>query len=67
MESKEIKVKFVNGKFVPLDSVSFKEGEVINIEIFPEENKNKKLSWRGALKNIKKKSVDLQHGIKNEW
>lgn len=65
METKEIKVKFVDGRFVPLDSVNFKDGEVINIEILQEDTK--RLSWRGALKSIKKNSVDVQHEIKNEW
>ena len=65
METKEIKVKFVDGRFVPLDSVNFKDGEVINIEILQEDSK--RLSWRGALKSIKKNSVDVQHDIKNEW
>jgi len=33
MEEKDIKVKFVNGHFVPLDRVDFTEGAVIEIEI----------------------------------
>ena len=59
MESKEIKVKFVNGHFVPLGSVNLKDGAIIEIEIVSK--KNEQLSWRGALKGIKKKSVELQH------
>jgi len=55
----------MNGRFVPLDSVSFKEGDVMEIEILSEESKE--LSWRGSLKNIKANSVDVQHHIKNEW
>ena len=64
MESKEIKVKFVNGNFVPLERVNLKDGAVIEIEIVSEEEP---LPWRGALKNIKRKSVDLQHEIKEKW
>jgi len=37
METKEIKVKFVNGHFVPLKSVNFKDGEIIEIEILSRE------------------------------
>ncbi|MEK6854640.1 MAG: antitoxin AF2212-like protein [Nanoarchaeota archaeon] len=37
MESKEIKVKFVNGSFVPLGRVNFKDGEVIEIEVVSRE------------------------------
>ncbi|MBS3088415.1 DUF104 domain-containing protein [Candidatus Pacearchaeota archaeon] len=65
MEPKEIKVKFVNGHFVPLSRVNLKNGMIIEIEIIPE--KDEKLSWRGALKNVNKKSVDLQHEIKDKW
>ncbi|MBU0976871.1 MAG: DUF104 domain-containing protein [Nanoarchaeota archaeon] len=64
MENKEIKVKFVNGQFVPIDKVDFRDGEVIDIEIVA---KKEPFSWRGALKQIKKKSVELQHDIKDEW
>ncbi len=65
METKEIKVRFENGRFIPLDSVNFKEGEIVEIEIFIP--KEKGFSWRGALKNIKSTSVELQHNIKNYW
>ena len=65
MESKEIKVRFENGRFVPLDRVNFKEGEIIEIEIIP--SKQRKFGWRGALKDIKMTSVELQHKLKEEW
>lgn len=65
MKSKEIKVKFENGRFIPLDSVNFKEGEVIEIEITSE--KRDRFAWRGALKDLKLTSVELQHKIKNMW
>lgn len=65
MKTKEIKVRFENGRFVPLDSVSFKEGEIIEIEIsIPKKNR---FAWRGALKDMNSTSVELQHNIKNHW
>jgi len=39
MEGKEIKVKFMNGAFVPLGRVNFKDGEIIEIEVLSRERK----------------------------
>ena len=50
---------------MPLGNVNLKDGAIIEIEIVS--GKNEQLSWRGALKGIKKKSVELQHETKNEW
>lgn len=65
MENKEIKAKFEKGKFIPLERVNLREGDIINIEITIE--KDEEFSWKGALKNIKSSSVELQHRIKDEW
>ena len=56
-----IKARFEKGHFVPLDNVKFSEGEIV--EIVPK----KEFSWKGALKNIKSTSVELQHKIKEMW
>ena len=62
-----IKVKFESGHFVPLVEEEVEDldnGKIIEIEII---KKNKDFSWKGALKHIKKSSVELQHEIKNVW
>ena len=63
-----IKVKLRNGVFEPLESIEKVKKEYkdkkIQIEIMPKKNK---LSWRGALKNLKISSVELQHKIKDLW
>jgi len=65
MKTKEIKARFENGRLVPLDRVSFKEGDIIEIEVsIP---KKERFSWRGALKHIKSSSVELQHKAKDYW
>lgn len=59
-----IKTKFKNGAFMPLEKIKeVKEGEIVEIEIKPK----RKFSWRGALKNVKESSVELQHKIKEIW
>ena len=65
MKTKEIKVRFENGKFVPLEKINLEEGEIIEIEITPE--KKEKFSWRGALRDVKLTSVELQHKLKDTW
>jgi len=64
MESRELKLKYENGRFIPLSSIDLKDGAIIEIEIIPE---GKNFSWRGALKNIKLSSTELQHKIKEIW
>mgnify|MGYP001574943716 CR=1 FL=1 len=73
-----IKVKLKNGVFEPLEKVmdlerKYKDKE-IQIEILPQIDefkkeiiKKDKLFWRGALKNLKISSVELQHKINNLW
>ncbi len=61
-----IKVKFEKGHFVPLEEKGIKDfdsGKVIEIEIIQEED----FSWKGALRHIKKSSVEFQHSIKDKW
>lgn len=59
-----IKTRFRDGAFMPMEKVEeIKEGEVVEIEI----KSGKKYSWRGALKNRKETSVELQHKIKEIW
>ena len=59
----EIRAKFENGHFVPLEKVNLSNGEIIELALVPK----KKFSWRGALKNIKVTSVELQRKIKELW
>ena len=59
----EIRAKFENGHFVPLEKVNLSNGEIVELALVPK----KKFSWRGALKNIKVTSVELQHKIKELW
>ena len=58
-----IKAKFQDGYFVPLEKVRLNEGEVVELTLISQ----KKFSWKGALKNIKSNSVELQHKIKEKW
>ena len=58
-----IKAKFEDGHFVPLEKVKLKEGDVVELKLVPK----KEFSWKGALKNIKLTSVELQHKIKELW
>ena len=59
----EIKAKFENGHFIPLDKIKLNEGEIVELNLIPK----KQFLWRGALKNIKTTSVELQHKIKELW
>lgn len=58
-----IKARFENGCFVPLDEVSLSNGEIVELDLI----QKKKFVWKGALKNIKTTSVELQHKIKEVW
>ena len=58
-----IKAKFKDGCFVPLEKVQLKNGDIVELDLAPQ----KKFSWKGALKNIKSTSVELQHKIKELW
>ncbi|MAH07407.1 hypothetical protein CMI38_04115 [Candidatus Pacearchaeota archaeon] len=63
----EIKAKYEDGKFVPIEGTEFKNidsGDVVELQIIP--NKEK-IIWKGALKHIKKSSIELQHEIKDHW
>ena len=62
----EIKAKFENGHFVPLEKIDkiqdkFK-GKEVKIEILP-----KIEELVGVLKDLKIDSVSLQHKIKDMW
>ncbi len=59
----QIKAEFKNGHFVPLRKIKLSEGEIVELDIVPK----KQFSWRGALKNIKATSVELQHKVKDLW
>ena len=58
-----IKAKYEDGHFIPLEDVNFNQGEIIEFNIVSK----KSFSWRGSLKGLKAKSVDLQHKIKKDW
>lgn len=59
----EIKARFKNGCFVPLNKVRLSEGEIVEISLIPK----KRFLWKGALRNIKATSVELQHKAKEMW
>lgn len=62
----EIKAKFENGHFVPLENIDEIEkeykGKEIKIEVIP-----KIEDLVGVLKDLKTDSVSLQHKIKEMW
>ena len=62
-----IKARYVDGKFIPLgdnDLGNIDSGEVVELDVT---SKKDEIKWKGALKHIKKSSVELQHEIKNIW
>lgn len=59
----EIKAKFENGYFMPLENVELNNGEIVDLNIVTKKN----FFWRGALKHIKTTSIELQHKIKDLW
>ena len=59
----QIKAKFQDGYFIPLRRIKLNDGEIVELDLVPQ----KKFSWKGALKNIKSTSVELQHKIKESW
>ncbi len=61
-----IKAKFEKGHFVPLEEEikGLDSGDIVEIEVIQE---NKSFSWKGALRHIKKNSVEFQHSIKEKW
>ena len=59
----EIKARFEKGRFVPLSEVRLHDGEIVELNLV----QKKQFLWKGALKNIKAKSVELQHKIKHMW
>jgi len=58
-----IKAKFQDGCFVPLEKIKLNNGDILELDLVSQ----KKFTWKGALKNIKSTSVDLQHKIKEQW
>ena len=58
-----IKAKFQDGYLIPLEKIKLNDGELVELDLVSK----KKFSWKGALKNIKSTSVELQHNIKGKW
>ena len=58
-----IKAKFQDGHFVPLEKIKLSNGEIVELDLMQKKN----FSWKGALRNIKSTSVELQHNIKEKW
>ncbi|MEK6808390.1 MAG: hypothetical protein AABY14_01755 [Nanoarchaeota archaeon] len=54
---------FEKRHFVPLTKIELDEGEIVELAVVP----IMRFSWRGALKGINAKSVELQHKIKEFW
>ncbi|GEM_PF-2147673 len=59
----KIKAKYDDGKFIPLDDVDLEKGEIVELNISEKDD----FSWKGALKDLNKSSVELQHEIKRDW
>lgn len=63
---KTIDAIYENGVFKPVKKVEIPEHE--RVELIIKEIKPKKaVSWRGALKDRKETSVELQHMAKEMW
>ena len=61
-----IEAIYENGVFKPVEMVKLPEHERVELtirELIPK----KGLSWRGALKDRKESSVELQHMAKEMW
>lgn len=58
-----ILAEYKEGKFIPLKKVKLNDGQIVEIDLVPK----KQFSWKGALKNIKATSIELQHKIKEAW
>jgi len=57
------KVIYEGGVFKPIEPIKkIREGEKLDIEIKPNINR-----WRGAIKDLKLTSVELQHKAKEYW
>ncbi len=57
-----ILAEYKEGKFVPLEKIKLKEGEIVELNLV-----QKHFSWKGALRDIKATSVELQHKIREMW
>ncbi|MBI4746453.1 MAG: antitoxin family protein [Deltaproteobacteria bacterium] len=61
-----IEAIYENGVFKPVETVNLPEHERVELTI-KELISKKGLSWRGALKDRKETSVELQHKAKEMW
>ena len=58
-----VEVVFEKGILRPLEPLEgLKEGDRLDVEIIPGG-----IHWKGALKDLKLTSVELQHEIKKHW
>ena len=58
-----ILAEYKEGKFVPLEKIKLNNGEIVELNLLTK----KQFSWKGALRDIKSTSVELQHKIKEMW
>ena len=58
-----ILAEYKEGKLVPLEKIKLNNGEIVELNLLPK----KQFSWKGALRDIKSTSVELQHKIKEMW
>jgi hypothetical protein len=64
--SMKVKARFKDGEFVPLEDVNqagLEQNQIVEINLSLERT----FSWKGALKEIGKESVELQHSINERW
>ena len=58
-----ILAEYKEGKLIPLEKIKLNNGEIVELDLLPK----KQFSWKGALRDIKSTSVELQHKIKEMW
>lgn len=63
---KTIEAIYENGVFKPVKKVELSEHERVKLT-FEESRRKRALSWKGALKDRKETSVELQHKAKEIW
>jgi len=58
-----ILAEYKEGKFIPLEKVRLNNGDLVELNLVTK----KQFLWKGALKDLKSTSVELQHKIKDMW
>jgi hypothetical protein len=62
----KVKARFKDGEFIPLediDEAGLRQNQIVEIDL----SRPRSFSWKGALKDIDRDSVDVQHSITERW